>query len=66
MEKKQIIITLASTSSVNRVAHNPTPKIWGESSSTSSLVLTHTSSDYWFPDYSVFTRSDSGLCSNDE
>ena len=42
--------------------------IWksGETISTTGLVLIRTSSDYWFPDKSVFTSSGSSLCSNEE
>ena len=38
----------------------------GETSSTASLVLIRTSSDYWFPNNSVFTGGGSSLRSNEE
>ena len=38
----------------------------GETSSTTSLLLIRTSSNWWFPDISVFTSSGSSLCSNEE
>ena len=39
---------------------------WGETISTTSLHLIRTSSNWLFPDISVFTNSGNSLCSNQE